>query len=163
MILRKKLTWICAAALAVTAVALVFAAGVAHGSEEPAKRGAACISVGEHRANRSGIEYVCEQRAGDLCPVWHAAHPTKGPWPKPSPCACPSKSTSSAPPVDSSPSASKPAVSTSPALHTSTTPVAAELPVTGTPTVVGLIAVIGLLSVLAGGAILVETIRRRDI
>jgi len=167
---RKKLAWICAVAVAVTALALVFAAGAAHGTDEPAQRGAACTNVGEHRKNRSGTEYVCEQRPGDDCPVWHAAHPKKGPWPKPSPCICPSKSPS--PSVSSSPSKSASA-SSSPSQSTTsagipaagapapgTTPVGNTLPVTGLPTVVIGAATVGVLLVLAGVALLVVSLRR---
>jgi hypothetical protein len=156
---RKTLALTCAAALAATVFALVFAAGAAHGSNEPAVRGAACAHVGEHRSNRSGTEYVCEQRPGDRCPVWHAAHPVRGNWPKPSPCLCPSHPAGHTP--SASPSRSKPAtqrsslaaslpprtpVVTSPA----PAPVADQLPVTSGPEVVGLLGV-GFLLLGVGG------------
>jgi hypothetical protein len=159
----------------ITAFAVLLFASAAHGSDEPAVRGQSCAKIGEHRKNRSGTEYVCEQRRGDSCPVWHAAHPTKGPWSKPSPCLCPSKSPSVSPPpspsksTSTSPSPSRsatPGQSTTSSMPpvdtpgTGTTPVGNTLPVTGTPTVIGAITVFGFLCLLGGGALLVFGVRR---
>jgi LPXTG-motif cell wall-anchored protein len=158
-ILRNKLALVGAAALVGVVLGLAFLATDARGSDGPAVRGAACTKVGEHRKNRSGTEYVCAQRVGDDCPVWHAADPKKGPWPKPSPCVCPSKS-ASAPASLHTPKSpnSKPAASGS----ASTTPAAKILPVTGAPTTVGAITALGLLMVAGGAAVLLTLARRRD-
>lgn len=167
-----------AASLAALAALLVGAA--AFGSGTPAVRGQACGHVGEHRNNRSGTEYVCEQRTGDPCPVWHAAHPVKGPWPKPSPCLCPSKSPSTSPAASpstpastsahASPSSSKtvPAAASPsgsprpPAVSSVPVPVADQLPVTGLPTVVFVIAAVGVLLIVGGAVLLIVPLRRRN-
>jgi len=152
-----------AVALLLTGLALVLAAGVAHGTDEPAQRGAACTNVGEYRKNRSGTEYVCEQRRGDDCPVWHAAHPKKGPWPKPWPCICPSKSASVSPSPSRSVTPGQSTTSSTPPVDTpapGATPVGNILPVTGLPTVVVGATTVGVLLILAGLILLVVSLRR---
>ena len=101
----------------------------AQATGEHAKRGQPCTTVGATGKDRSGDLYTCEQRPGDLCPVWHARypvkHPGKGPWPSRSPVDCPGcPSTPPSVPASSAPPSTPPVVYSPPAVTPS-------LPVTG--------------------------------
>jgi hypothetical protein len=132
------------AGLAVVVGALLLGAGIGYASDPgPARRGQPCAVEGSYARDRSGDLYICEQRKGDKCNVWHAAEPRSGNWGKPSPCVCPSKSPSLSPsaspsvsPSKASPSPSRPTVAGSPSVapQPSTVPVGNTLPVTGAGT-----------------------------
>lgn len=124
-----------AVAFAAAAVMLL-SGGPSYGSD-PVQRGAACSHTGAVAKNRQGVEYICEQRAGDDCPRWHAHRPQPGPWPSRStlPCNCTPSKPAPSTPTTSTVTPSTPPATSSPTAH-ATPPVTPTAPPTaaGHPT-----------------------------
>lgn len=122
----------------------------AEGHHEYVRRGQPCSTIGEEGKNRNGVKYVCDQRDGDPCPVFHAANPRKGPWvQRPTP-ECPecSKPVADKPAdVPAKPAEAAP-VAPPKTVVPPVKPVADELPTTGPP--VWLLAAVGLALLAAG-------------
>lgn len=150
------------AGLVVIVGSFLVGSGIAYAGSDtgPARRGQPCDKAGAIVNDRSGDPYICEQRPGDECKVWHAHRPKPGNWGQPSPCVCPSSSPGT--PASQSLSAS-PKPSTSPnksataAGSPSITPVGNDAPilaVTGTDDTVRWVALAGAAMVLAGAGLL---------
>lgn len=173
MTLNRKVTLAFAFAILASA-ALIGVAAAAFGSTTPVQRGAACAHVGQVAANRQGVKYICEERAGDGCPRWHALNPQPGPWPSRStlPCAKCSPSPSKPASASASSSPSHPASTSTtaagspmpPPVSTAPVPVTDQLPVTGLSTVVSGALWTGGLLLLAGVLFVVvpRVARRRN-
>lgn len=181
---RKKLARICAAALAVTAFALVLAAGNAYASGgsdpsigtikvvEPCTAAQAHANHGRGALGEHGDAFYRCRETKPGCYVWkfqYDGRPKSGhTWTRqPCPACSPSPSTSASRGPSPSPSASKSAsTSTNPGTSASAsppqmTPVAGVLPVTGTTDAIRLLGVAAVLLGAGGLAVYVPRLLRR--